>query len=238
MKKVIIIGATSGIGKELALRYLKAGNMVGITGRRKHLLDELQQQFPQQVFSAAFDVTGTENILHLEKLIDQLQGMDLFIYNSGYAIASKELDPQVDQQITQTNVNGFLETTNYAFNYFAKQTHGQIVGISSIASFRGNSWAPAYSASKAFMSNYLEGIRIKAERMKKTIYVTDIQPGYIQTEMLLGNKLFWIASLDKASQQIFTAIEHKKQRVQVTKRWALVAWLLKWVPYSFYKKIG
>ena len=70
------------------------------------------------------------------------------------------------------------------------------------------------------------------------IYVTDIQPGYIQTEMLLGNKLFWIATLDKASQQIFTAIEQKKQRVQVTKRWALVAWLLKWVPYSFYKKIG
>ena len=133
---------------------------------------------------------------------------------------------------------GFVETTNYAFNYFAKQTHGQIVGISSIASFRGNSWAPAYSASKAFMSNYLEGIRIKAERMKKAIYVTDIQPGYIQTEMLLGNKLFWIASLDKASLQIFTAIEQKKQRVQVTKRWALVAWLLKWVPYSFYKKIG
>ena len=66
---------------------------------------------------------------------------------------------------------------------------------------------------KAFMSNYLEGIRIKAERMKKTIHVTDIQPGYIQTEMLLGNKLFWIASLDKASLQIFTAIEQKKQRV-------------------------
>jgi short-subunit dehydrogenase len=238
MKKVIIIGATSGIGKELALRYLKAGDMVGITGRRKHLLDELQQQYPQQVFAAAFDVTGNENIAHLEKLIEQLQGMDLFIYNSGYGEASRELNWAVDEKTILINVNGFAETTNYAFNFFVKQGHGQIVGISSIASYRGNSWAPAYSASKAFMSNYLEGIRVKAERMKKAIIVTDIQPGYIKTDMLLGSKLFWVATLEKASKQIFAAIELKKQRVQVTKRWTLIAWLLKRVPYWLYKKMG
>lgn len=238
MRKVIIIGATSGIGKELALRYLKAGDMVGITGRRKHLLDELQQHYPQQVFTEAFDVTGNKNIAHLENLIGQLQGMDLFIYNSGYGEASRELNWAVDEKTVLINVNGFAETTNYAFNFFVKQGHGQIVGISSIASYRGNSWAPAYSASKAFMSNYLEGIRVKAERMKKAIIVTDIQPGYIKTDMLLGSKLFWVATLEKASKQIFAAIELKKQRVQVTKRWTLIAWLLKRVPYWLYKKMG
>lgn len=238
MKKVVIIGASSGIGRELALAYLKAGHKVGITGRRKHLLDELQQQYPQQVVLSAFDVTGTETISLLTMLIDQLGGMDLFIYSSGYALASKELNVEIDQQITQVNVNGFLTTTNYAFNFFAKQGHGQIVGISSIASYRGNSWAPAYSASKAFMSNYLEAIRIKAERMQKAIVITDIQPGYIQTDMLLGTKLFWVSTVEKASRQIVAAIEQKKKRVQITKRWALIAWLLKWVPYWLYKKIG
>ena len=84
MKKVIIIGATSGIGKELALLYLKTGNKVGITGRREELLKEIQQQFPALVEIETFDVTGTDNIHHLESLISKLGGMDLFVYNSGY----------------------------------------------------------------------------------------------------------------------------------------------------------
>ena len=238
MQKVIIIGATSGIGRALAERFLRNGAMVGITGRRKQLLDELQQQYPQQVKTAVFDVTGNENRKHLQQLIDELGGMDIFIYNSGFGEASKELSWAHDEQTTRINVNGFVETTNYAFNYFLQQQHGQIVGISSIASYRGSSWAPAYNASKAYMSNYLEGLSIKAGRLKKNIVVTDIQPGYVQTDMAKGSQLFWIAPLPKATDQIFNAIMHKKRRVQVTKRWELIAWLLKWVPYQLYKKIG
>ena len=110
--------------------------------------------------------------------------------------------------------------------------------MSSIASYRGNSWAPAYSASKAYMSNYLEAISIKAYRLKKKIAVTDIQPGFVKTDMAKGNKLFWIAPLEKATKQIYHAIEKKKRRVQITKRWAIAAWFLKWLPFSLYKKIG
>lgn len=238
MKKVIIIGATSGIGRALALRYLKAGHLVGVTGRRTHLLDEIKHKYPQQTFTSAFDVTGSENIVHLQQLIEQLQGMDLFIYNSGYGEASKELNWALDKKTTLINVNGFVETTNYAFNYFVKQGHGQIAAISSIAAYRGNSWAPAYGASKAYMSSYMEALRIKAYRMKLPIHITDIQPGFVLTDMAKGNKLFWMAPLEKATTQMLHAIENKKQRVQITKRWALVAWLLKWMPYSLYKKIG
>ena len=238
MQKVIIIGATSGIGRALALRYLKAGHLVGITGRRTHLLDEIKHKYPQQTFTSAFDVTGNENTLHLQQLIDQLQGMDLFIYNSGYGEASKDLNWTVDKKTTLINVNGFAETTNYAFNYFVKQGHGQIAAISSIAAYRGNSWAPAYGASKAYMSSYMEALRIKVYRMKLPIHITDIQPGFVLTDMAKGNKLFWMAPLEKATTQMIDAIENKKRRVQVTKRWALVAWLLKWLPYSLYKRIG
>lgn len=238
MKKIIIIGATSGIGKALAIRYLKAGHFVGITGRRSHLLDEIKQQYPQQTFTSTFDVTGNESIAHLEKLIEQLQGMDLFIYNSGYGEASKELYWAMDKKTTLINVNGFAETTNYAFNYFVKQGRGQIAAISSISAYRGNSWAPAYGASKAYMSNYMEALSIKAYRMKLPIYMTDIQPGFVLTDMAKGNKLFWMAPLEKATTQMIEAIEKKKRRVQITKRWKISAWVLKWLPFSFYKKIG
>jgi NADP-dependent 3-hydroxy acid dehydrogenase YdfG len=102
MKRIIIIGASSGIGRELALRYLKAGNKVGITGRRKELLDELQQQYPQQVCTEVFDVTGNNNIQHLNSLISQLGGMDLFLYNSGHGDINKELNPELERTTTQT----------------------------------------------------------------------------------------------------------------------------------------
>jgi short-subunit dehydrogenase len=238
MQKVIIIGATSGIGRALALRYLKAGHLVGITGRRTHLLDEIKHKYPHQTFTSSFDVTGNENILHLQQLIDQLQGMDLFIYNSGYGEASKDLNWEMDKKTTLINVNGFAETTNYAFNYFVKQGHGQIAAISSISAYRGNSWAPAYSASKAYMSNYMEALSIKAYRMKLPIHITDIQPGFVLTDMAKGNKLFWMAPLEKATTQMIDAIEKRKRRVKITKRWAIVAWLFKWLPYFLYKKLG
>lgn len=237
MQKVIIIGATSGIGRALALRYLKAGHLVGITGRRTHLLDEIKHKYPQQTFTSAFDVTGNENTLHLQQLIDQLQGMDLFIYNSGYGEASKDLDWALDKKTTLINVNGFAETTNYAFNYFVKQGHGQIAAISSISAYRGNSWAPAYGASKAYMSNYMEALSIKAYRMKLPIYMTDVQPGFVLTDMAKGNKLFWMAPLEKATTQMIEAIQKKKRRVHITKRWSIIAWLSKWMPYSIYKKL-
>ena len=238
MKKVIIIGATSGIGRELAKLYVQNKDVVGATGRRKELLDTLEQEFPGKIFTECFDVTGNENIQHLRSLIDQLGGMDVFIYNSGYGEPTKSLDWETDRQTTLINVNGFVETVNFAFNYFAKQGHGQIAGISSIASIRGNSWAPAYSASKAYMSTYLEGLHMKAAKMKLDVSITDIQPGFVKTKMAKGYGQFWVAPVEKAVKQIFKAINNKRRRAYITKRWWFIAKLMKWLPYLIYKKIG
>lgn len=238
MKKIIIIGATSGIGRELALRYVKAGHTVGVTGRRKELLEELQQQYPQQVFIESFDVTGNNKTEHLNSLMEKMGGMDVFVYNSGMGDISKELNAGLEVTTTQTNVNGFVELTVHAFNYFAKQGHGHIAATSSVASTRGNSWAPSYSASKAYMSTYMEGLAMKAERMKLKIAVTDIQPGFVKTKMAKGEGLFWVAEVDKAATQIYKAPEQRRRKVYITKRWALIAWLMKQMPYAFYKKMG
>jgi short-subunit dehydrogenase len=244
MKKVIIIGATSGIGRELAKHYLKDQYMVGISGRRKELLDSLEQEFPGNIFTACFDVTGNDNIKHVNTLIGQLGGLDLLIYNSGYGEPSEKLSWEIDKQTTLTNVNGFAEIVNHVFNYFVQQDHGQIAAISSVAANRGNRWAPAYSASKAYMSVYLEGLQIKAAKMyhsshgKIDIRVTDIQPGFVKTKLSKGNGQFWVAPVDKAVKQIIKAISAKKRKAYVTKRWWLIAWIMRWLPFGIYKKIA
>ena len=237
-KKVIIIGATSGIGRELASIYAGNGYFVGITGRRNELLVSLQNKFPKNIVTECFDVTQKENIPHLQALIKKLDGLDIIIYNSGYGDISKTLDWDIEKQTTEVNVDGFVEIICYAFNYLVNQGHGQIACISSVASIRGNSMAPAYSASKAFESTYMEGIWLKAKKMKKDIAVTDIQPGYVATNLAKGNNKFWEATPQKAAQQIYEAINKKKKIAYITKRWWLVAKVLRWLPLFLYKKLG
>lgn len=236
--KVIIIGATSGIGRELATIYAKKGYFVGITGRRNELLLSLQNKFPKNIVIECFDVTRKENIPHLQALIQKLDGLDIIIYNSGYGDISKTLDWDIEKHTTEVNVNGFVEIVCYAFNYLINQGHGQIACISSVASIRGNSMAPAYSASKAFESVYMEGIWLKAKKMKKDVSVTDIQPGYVATHLAKGNKKFWEATPQKAAKQIYEAISKKKKKAYITKRWWLVAKLLRLLPLFLYKKLG
>jgi short-subunit dehydrogenase len=237
-KRVIIIGATSGIGKALAGLYAKAGCIVGVTGRRKELLHELQQQYPTQIITACFDVQQSDNITHLESLLQQTGGMDLLIYNAGFGDPSATLDWQIDKTTYETNVKGFIEIVHYAFNYFVQQGGGQIAATSSVAANRGNSLAPAYSASKAFMSVYMEGLHIKAKKMKVNVAVTDIQPGFLATKMAKGNKQFWVAPVDKAVRQIIQGIEKKKWRIYITRRWWLIAQIMKWAPAWLYHKVG
>lgn len=238
MKKVIIIGATSGIGRALAKLYAKNNCLVGVTGRRRALLDSLQEEFPDNIVTECFDVTKENNIECIKNLTQQLGGLDLLIYNSGYGEVSETLDWEIDKNTNAINVAGFAEIVNFSFNYFMLEGKGHIAATSSIASNRGNSFAPAYSASKAYMSTYMEGLYIKARRLKKTVYITDIQPGFVKTDMAKSKDQFWVASPDKAAHQIYAAIEKKKRRAYITKRWWLIAKLMKLVPLFIYRKIG
>lgn len=236
-QKIIIVGASSGIGREIACKYVAGGNKVGITGRRENLLNELEEKFPGQIFTSAFDVMGNENQDRIQKLIEIIGGLDLLIYNSGFGDPSKELNFDIENTTTKTNVNGFIEIVSYAFNFFAVQGYGQIAITSSVAAVRGNSWAPAYSASKAFMSNYAEGLNIKARRLKTNIVVTDIRPGFMNTKMAKGNGQFWIVPKEKAADQIINAIKKKKRIAYISKRWWLVAQIMKLMPYAIYRRI-
>jgi short-subunit dehydrogenase len=238
MKKVIIIGASSGMGRELASLYALEGNMVAVTGRREALLIELKEAFPGKVIYSAFDVRLLDNPRHLENLVEQLGGMDICLICSGIATVSKELDWEIEKETYETNVNAFTQIAAWAFNYFIKQGHGQLANISSIASWRGNSHAPAYSASKAYQSVYFEGLRMKALHFDLPIVITDIQPGFVQTKMAQGNKRFWVVSLEKAAKQIKAGMDAHRFRFYVSRRWRLIAWLMKWMPNFIYHKLS
>jgi len=237
-KKIIIIGATSGIGRELARTFALKGFHVGVTGRRMNLLLSLQEEFPQNIFIECFDVTGKENIPHFQGLIEKLEGLDILVYNSGYGETSDNLDWEVENKTTAVNVNGFIEIVCYGFNYFLNQGYGQIACTSSIASIRGNSMAPAYSAGKAFESTYMEGLFLKAKRLQKEIAITDIQPGFVDTHLAKGDRKFWVAPVEKAAAQMYTAIQKKKKRAYITRRWRIIAWLLKYMPAFIYNRLG
>lgn len=237
-KKIIIVGSSSGIGREIAKIYAEQGHFIGVTGRRTELLQQLEDEYPANITIAPFDVTGNENLYHIQSLIKSLGGLDLLIYNAGYGEPSMELIPENEKIITQTNVNGFVEIVDYAFNFFVQQGYGQIAATSSLSALRGNSWSPAYSASKAFMSNYAEGLNIKAGKLKRNIVVTDIKAGFIATKMAKAYTQFWIAPVNKAATQIIKAIEQKKRVVYITKRWWLIGQLMKIIPYSLYCRLA
>jgi short-subunit dehydrogenase len=235
--KIIIIGATSGIGKELAQQYLSLGHTISVTGRRQALLDELKEQYPA-IHTGCFDVQSDQVTEQIQWLITLMGGLDLLIYSAGYGEPNKELVNETELDSTATNVMGFVRTATFTFNYFLQQGHGQLAVISSVAAMRGSSFTPAYSASKAYVSNYAEGLNMKAHKLKANIVVTDIRPGFVKTKMAKGNGQFWVAPVAKAARQIRAAIAAQKRVAYITKRWRLIAFIMKRLPYRLYRKIG
>lgn len=238
MKKVIIIGASSGIGRELAKIYCSKGCKVGITGRRENLLHELKEENPNYYVVKSFDISiPFNNSKNLDELTSELGGLDLIIINSGVGFSNDELDFKIEKDTFDTNIMGIAEIADWAYNYFKKQGYGHIVFISSIAGMRGGRYNPAYSASKAFQINYAEGLRVKAKKAKLPIYVTDIRPGFVDTAMAKSPKKFWVAPTQKAAKQIYLALKRKKKIAYVTRRWIIVAYILKLMPKWLFDRI-
>jgi len=238
MKKAIVIGATSGIGRELSKIYSSNGYKVGITGRRENLLQELKNEKPESYFIKSFDISqpGT-NVKNLDKLVSELGGLDLIIINSGTGNNNDELDFKIEKETIDTNVLGVTEICGWTFNYFRKQGYGQMAVVSSIAGMRGGRFAPAYSASKAFLMNYAEGLRQKAKHLKLPIYVTDIRPGFVDTPMAKSDKKFWVATPQKAALQIYSALKKKKKIAYITKRWLIFAYITRLLPKWIFDRI-
>jgi short-subunit dehydrogenase len=238
MKTAIIIGATSGIGNALAKRLVSDGYTVGITGRRTPLLEALKAENPERYLVRTHDVTETETSAQtLEHLAGELGRLDLLVLCAGTGDHNESLDFGVEKRTIDTNVTGFTAVADWAFTFFQNQKHGHLVVISSVAGLRGHGLAPAYGASKAYQISYAQSLQHKAAKTKERIYVTDIRPGFVDTAMAKGEGVFWVASTDTAARQIHRAIVKKKKVAYITRRWFLVAMLLKRLPNFLYNRL-
>ncbi|MBF0408209.1 MAG: SDR family NAD(P)-dependent oxidoreductase [Candidatus Riflebacteria bacterium] len=238
MKKAIVIGASSGIGRELAKILSRNQYTVGVMARRVQLLDELSKELDGKLFVQKIDVSDTGAAMEtLKKFIDEMGGVDLVVISAGTGEINNSLSWHLENMTIMTNVSGFAALVNVAIQHFVEKGSGHLAGISSIAALRGGSESPAYNASKAFESNYLEGLRQKFRKSGLPITITDIKPGFVKTAMAKGDGIFWAAEPEEAARQIYQAIKKKKSSAYITRRWVLIAWLLKLLPGFIYERL-
>ena len=239
-KSVVIIGASSGIGKELAKVFSSNGFTVGLAARRTDLLQALQKELPGRSYIKHMDLNDPEDsIKALQALLEEMVDVDIIIINSGVGYSNAKLEWEKEKPSIDVNVRGFTAMAVSATHYFIKRGKGHIVGISSVAAIRPFRLDPAYGASKAFISFYLKGLRHKfIKQGLKDVHITDIKPGFIDTAMTKDNPdMFWVASAEKAAKQIYDAVIEKKKEAFITKRWRLVAFMLRVIPDFIYNRI-
>jgi len=238
MQRAIIIGASSGIGMQFAKIIARDGIEIGLVGRRIELLDKLTNELSCKTYSRYMDITNTQEAMKaLSDLIDEMGSVDLIFVSSGIGHINYDLDWRLEQDTINTNVSGVTAIINIAMKYFLDKKSGHLAVITSVASLRGSAECPAYNASKAYISNYLEAMRCKVKKQGIKIAVTDIKAGLVNTAMAKGNGLFWVMPLEKATKQIHNALIKKKKIVYITKRWGFIAFMLKTIPNCFYYKL-
>ena len=235
---IVIIGATSGIGKALFEKYANENNKIGIIGRRAHLLDELYQKYPSKTIPAQADITKLEEIEQtVNALHKEMEYIDLAIVCSGTGDINATLDYSIERPAIDTNIVSWTFVIDMLYHIFEQQGCGHLVAITSAGGLRGEPMAPAYSATKAYQINYMEALRKKAYKSGNQIAVTDIRPGLVDTAMAKGEGLFWVMPVDKVARQIIAAIRKKNSKAYVTKRWHILAIITKILPYCLYKRM-
>ncbi len=235
---IIIIGATSGIGNGLLKEYATSENKVGIAGRRKDILKEIEADYPANIFPFAADITQTDQTDRaITYFQSKLATIDLVFVCSGTGELNPLLDFKLEYPTLQTNVVGWTYLMDCFYNILRQQGFGHLVAITSIGGLRGEAQAPAYSASKAYQINYLEAMRKKAYKECRAVNITDIRPGLVDTRMAKGENLFWVMPVEKVVSQIADGIKQKKSKVYITKRWHILAIINKNLPYFLYKKM-
>ena len=230
-KKVIIIGATSGIGREVALVYIAQGWTVGAAGRREAELESLRAMAPEQVFTQVLDVTKDDAAEHLQTLINKVGGMDLFLLSSGIGMQNYTLDTEIELATAATNVEGFIRMTNAAYHYFEKQGHGHLAVISSIAGTKGLGAAAAYSATKGFQHMYMDALDQLSRMQKLNISFTDIRPGFVATPLLKSSKSYpMLMEAPIVALDIVDALERKKRVAIIDWRFRLLVGFWRLIP--------
>ncbi|MFR9602270.1 MAG: SDR family NAD(P)-dependent oxidoreductase [Rikenellaceae bacterium] len=238
MKRIVIMGASSGIGREVARQFIEMGWIVGIASRRTAPLMELQQVAPDRVFTSVIDVQSEEAPEVLLALIERMGGADIYLHSSGIGHQNKELDPQIEIETLRTNGVGFVRMITAAFNHFKGQSGGgHIAAITSVAGTRGGGNAPAYSAVKAMQSRYLDGLAQLSNGEKLGVTITDILPGFVATPLIQECRYPMVMDVEYASRKIVRAIVKRRRRVVVDWRYSLLIAVWRLIPRYVWERM-
>lgn len=239
-KSVFLTGATGGLGEGMAREFARRGYSLVLTARRTEKLEalaaELRQSGAPTVIVQTLDVTNFASIPPLlAEAAEQLGGIDIVIANSGIGIAAAIGRGKFEsaRQVVETNLLGAMATVDAAVELFLKQGRGHVVGVTSVAGVRGLPMQGAYSASKAGLSRYLEAVRMEAT--SKGIHVTDLAPGFIDTELNrhMPSRPF-VVSAEQGTKAMVNLIESRVNFAYVPRMpWTIVAQVLKLIPSRF-----
>ena len=232
-KRAIVIGASSGIGREVALLLMKEGWTVGVAARRVDRLQELHAAAVEQI-----DVTQEEATVRLQSLISRLGGMDLFFYASGIGKQNRELKAEIELATLETNGLGFTRMIGEAYRYFAERGRGHIAAITSIAGTKGLGPAPSYSATKAMQNVYLQALEQQANARGLKIRFTDIRPGFVDTALLDGDFHYpMMLKPERVAQEILYAINHHQHIRVIDWKYRLMTAFWRRIPRWLWRRL-
>ena len=207
LRSVIIIGATSGIGRAVTERLVAEGARVGIAGRREDRLNEIQEQLgTERVSYRVMDVTEASATVALDELIAEVGAPDALLYASGIGKQNPTLDADIELRTVETNCVGMVRLVDHFVNYakrtpaYNKKHKAHIAVITSVAGTMGMGPAPAYSATKSMQSTYLVALAQHARMQRIPLTVGDIRPGFVATEILNPEKRYpMLMSVERAA---------------------------------------
>lgn len=238
MRKIIIVGATSGIGYEVARQFFGAGWKIGVAGRRTDRLEAFRALAPERIETETIDVTHPDAPEQLQKLIRKLGGMDIFLLSSGVGYQNRTLDADTELATVNTNAMGFTRMVTTAWHYFRQQGNGHLSVISSIAGTKGLGAAPSYSATKRFQNTYIDALAQLSRMEKAAITFTDIRPGFVQTDLLKNDKYPLLMQPEKVASAIYHALIRKKRKVIIDWRYAVLVFFWRLIPSFVWERMS
>lgn len=234
--KVVIIGATSGIGLEVARCFWEKGAQLGIAGRREQLLADFARSCGERVAYSRIDVTESDAGNQITELAERIGGADLILLCAGIGSQNPELNPEVEIKTVETNVVGFTRAIDAAFNYFKNRGGGQIAVISSIAGTKGIGIAASYSATKRYQSIYVQCLAQLSAMNGHSISFTDIRPGFVDTALLRSGNYPMLMRPGDVARTIVRAVERKRRVVTVDWRYRILVALWKLIPDRIWER--
>ena len=211
MKNIWITGASSGIGKALAIKFANEGWQVAASARRESLLKELSNQYTN-IQSFPLDVTDSDKCKSVFKdIVEKFENIEICVFGTGIhdPQSEKKFNLEKIKKIMEVNFFGTMNSINSVYDYFGQRKVGQISIISSVAGYRGLPAAGAYCASKSALTSFAESLHFEMKR--KNVKVSLISPGFIKTPMTDQNDfpMPMIKSPEFAADQIYNGLIKK-----------------------------